>query len=43
MLLQLLSMCDISHSLLSGQHRIPVWNRIGGQVVYGDNDRETHV
>ena len=26
-----------------GQHRTSGWNRIGGQVVYGDNDREAHV
>ncbi len=44
MLLEWLSVCDIIRSLLSGQHGICILNRIGGQVVYGDNNiRETHV
>jgi hypothetical protein len=26
-----------------GNMAVVFWNRIGGQVVYGDNNRETHV
>jgi hypothetical protein len=43
MLPESLSMCDISRSCFAGQQRVCAWNRIGSQVVYGDNYRETHV